>query len=256
DELLVRMLTPTLWRDGGNGAFQDLQQCLLYTFTGDITRYGWIIRLARNLIYLIDVDNAAACSVHIEVRCLQQFEQDVLYVFADITSLSQRRGVCDSERNVQHARESLRQVGLTGTSRSKHQDIRLRNLNFFISLGSFPGARRFSSLRLFSLDALVVVVHRYRQHALGRILANNVLVEEGRNFRRTWKLLFFAFSGGSLSCTKFFFNDFIAELNALITNVHTATGDQLLNLLLALATEGTLKQVSAFLHTCHEDLST
>src|SRR5699024_1115050 len=126
----------------------------------------------------------------------------------------------------------------------------------FISLGRFPAARRCISLRLFSRGALVVVVRRYRQHTLGRILANNVLVEEGRSFRRAWKLRFFPCSGGSLSCTKFFCTVFIAELNALITNVHTATGDQLLNLLLALATEGTLKQVSAFLHTCHEDLST
>src|SRR5699024_5966302 len=167
------------------------------------------------LIYLIDIDNAAACSVHIKVRCLQQFEQDVFHVLADVTRLSQRRGVSDSERNVQHARESLRKVGLTGTSRSKHQDIGLGNLNIFISLSSVPSARRCTSMRLVSLDALVVVVHRYRQHTLGRILANNVLVEEGRNFRRAWKLLFFAFSGSSLSCTKFFFNDFIAELNAL-----------------------------------------
>src|SRR5699024_3815022 len=205
---------------------------------------------------LLVKDNAAASSVNNKVRCLQKCDHQAYNVLADRHGQWQRHLVSHSQRNVQHTRGSERKGWRTVPRRTKHQYLAMGNLNSFISLSRFPAARRCSSLRLFSLDALVVVVHRYRQHTLGRILANNVLVEEGRNFRRAWKLLFFAFSGSSLSCTKFFFNDFIAELNALITNVHTATGDQLLNLLLALATEGTLKQVSAFLHTCHEDLST
>src|SRR5699024_231529 len=122
-----------------------------------------------------------------------------------------------------------------------------------VVLATAGGSRGLSFL---SFNALVVVICRYGQDTLGRVLSNDIFIQKSRDFRRSRKLLLFTFSGGSLGCTKFFFNDFIAELNALITNVHTATGEQLLNLLLALATEGTLKQVSAFLHTCHEDLST
>src|SRR5699024_9393522 len=47
-------------------------------------------------------------------------------------------------------------------------------------------------------------------------------------------------------------DDLVAQLDALVADVHAGPGDELLDLLLALPAEGALQQVGAFLHTCHE----
>src|SRR5699024_8064251 len=132
NELLVRMLAAALRWNGGNRSFQDFQQCLLYTFARDVTRYGRIVGLAGNLIYFINVDDSAACTLHVKISCLKQLKQNVFDIFTDITSLSQRSRISNRERYIQHPREGLREVCLAGTSWTKHQDIGLGNLNFLI----------------------------------------------------------------------------------------------------------------------------
>src|SRR5699024_1935051 len=155
------MLTSTLRRDRSNCALEDFQQGLLNTLTRNITRYGRVIWLARDFIYLIDIDDPAACAVNIEVSCLQQLEQDIFYVLANITSLSQGSRVSNRKRNIQHARKCLCEVGLTGTGWPQHQDIGLGNLHVLIFVG-LTAAGSSCGLRLFCLDALVVVIYRYR----------------------------------------------------------------------------------------------
>ena len=36
NELLVRMLASTLWRNCGNGAFKNFEQCLLHAFARNV----------------------------------------------------------------------------------------------------------------------------------------------------------------------------------------------------------------------------
>jgi hypothetical protein len=47
-------------------------------------------------------------------------------------------------------------------------------------------------------------------------------------------------------------DDLVAQVDALVADVDAGTGDELLDLLLALAAEGTLQQVTRLSDTCHE----
>ena len=57
NELLLRMLASTLWRNIHDTSFQKFQQCLLYSLSGNITSNRRIISLAGYLVYLIDEYN-------------------------------------------------------------------------------------------------------------------------------------------------------------------------------------------------------
>jgi hypothetical protein len=50
---------------------------------------------------------------------------------------------------------------------------------------------------------------------------------------------------------EFFVDDFIAQVNALIADVHARAGNQLFDLLLRLAAEGTLHQFCGVSELCH-----
>src|SRR5439155_14883 len=84
DELLVRVLAATLRRHRGGGALQDLQERLLHPFTRDVTRDRRVLRLAGDLVDLVDVDDAGLGLLDVVVGGLDELEEDVLDVFAHI----------------------------------------------------------------------------------------------------------------------------------------------------------------------------
>ena len=60
-ELLVRVaVRPPLRRYVGNRAFQDFQQCLLHTFTRNVTGDRGVLVFTAQLVDLIDVDDSFA----------------------------------------------------------------------------------------------------------------------------------------------------------------------------------------------------
>ena len=82
---------------------------------------------------------------HVEVGCLDQLQEDVLDVFADVAGLGQRRRVGDREGDVEDPRQGLGEQRLAAAGRSEQHDVRLLQFD----------------LRLFALgdlDPLVVVV--------------------------------------------------------------------------------------------------
>ena len=68
-----------------------------------------VVGFAGNLVDLVDVDDAALRALDVVVGRLQQFEDDVLDVLADIASFRERRRIGNGERNVENARQRLRQ---------------------------------------------------------------------------------------------------------------------------------------------------
>ena len=110
---------------------------------------------------------------------LDQLEQDVLDVLADVAGLGQRGGVGDRERHVEHPGQGLRQVGLAAAGRADQQDVGLRQLDAVV-------ARAAAGL---GLDPLVVVVDRHREGLLGLVLADHVLVEELADLHRLGQLV-------------------------------------------------------------------
>src|SRR5713226_8938347 len=80
-----------------------------------------------------------------------------------------------------------------------------------------------------------------------KVLPDHVLVEEPVYLGRLGKLVELQLGG----LGKLLLDDLVAEIDALVADVHTGAGDELLDLLLALAAERALQQVTAVADTCH-----
>ena len=164
----MRVLAPAAGRHGGRCPLDDLEQCLLDALTRDVAGDRRVLRLATDLVDLVDVDDALLSALDVAVSGLDEFEEDVLHILADVPRLGQSRGIDDGEGDVEEASQGSGQVSLTGSGGPQQKDVGLTQLQT-IPLGH--GA-------LLDLDALVVVVDRHAHGALGGLLADDVLVEE------------------------------------------------------------------------------
>ena len=90
--------------------------------------------------------------------------------------------------------------------------------------------------------SLVVVIDRYGQGAFRVFLANHVFLQEIEDFMRSRQDV----QPARGAAVEFFGNNVVAQLDALITDIHAGTGDELTNLTLGLSTERTLQQVDRF----------
>ena len=133
-EFLVRMLAAALRRNVGDRAFQDLQQRLLHAFARDIAGDGRILVLAADLVDFVDIDDALLAALHVPVGSLQQPQDDVLDVLADVAGFGQRGGVDDGEGHIQDARQGLRQQRLAGAGGTDQQNVGFGKLHFGAAL--------------------------------------------------------------------------------------------------------------------------
>src|SRR5256885_2695287 len=101
------MLAPTLRRHIRDSPFKDLQKRLLDTLAGNVASDGGVLVFPPNLVDFIDIDNASLGAAYVAVGRLQQFENDVFYILADVSRFSQRSRVHHGKRNIQHAGQSL-----------------------------------------------------------------------------------------------------------------------------------------------------
>ncbi len=109
--------------------------------------------------------------VDVAVGGLQQLEDDVLDVLADVAGLSERGGVDNGEGHVEHLGQRVREQRLAGAGGADEQDVGLGQLDFVVA-------------HAVHLDALVVVVDRDGELLLGLVLADDVVVEEALHFLR------------------------------------------------------------------------
>src|SRR5688500_8534830 len=133
DVLLLRVLPAALRRDARHRAFEDLEQGLLHPLAADVARDARILRLPRDLVDLVDVDDAPLALGDVEVAGLEEADEDVLHVLADVARLGQRRRVGDREGDVEDPRERLREQRLAHTGRADEQDVRLVELDVILS---------------------------------------------------------------------------------------------------------------------------
>src|SRR5579864_4635486 len=171
-KLLVRMLSSALRGNVGNRSFQNFQKGLLDALTRNVASDRRILILPSDLVNFINVNNSGLGSAYVPVGGLQQLEDDVLHILADVSGFGQGGGIDDGEGHVQHAGQSLRQQRLSRAGWTDQHDVRL---------GQFDAV---AGLLAIHEDALVVVVNRYRQLFLGLFLPDDELVEEGFHFLR------------------------------------------------------------------------
>src|SRR5438552_12154099 len=233
DELLVRVLPPALGRHVGHRALEDLEQGLLDALARDVPCDRGVLGLARDLVDLVDIDDAALGPLDVVIRRLEQAQDDVLDVLADVARLRERGGVGDGEGHPQHLGERLCEEGLAGARGADQEDVR------FLQLDLARLAAR--------LDPLVVVVDRDGEDFLRPLLADHVLVEDILDLRGLGKraelaaLLLFPLLG----------DDVVAELDALVADVDRRARDQLADVVLALPAEGALQRSVAFARSGH-----
>ena len=221
DEVLVRVLAAALRRHVRQRALEDLEQRLLDALAGDVARDRRVVRLAGDLVDLVDVDDAALGACHVEVRGLDQPEQDVLDVLADVAGLGERGGVGDAEGNVQDLGQGLRQKRLARAGGTDQQDVRLLELHVVDLVAG--------------VHSLVVVVNGHRQDLLCLVLADDVLIEGNLDGPRVGQLGHLRL--GARRLEHLLFDDLLAEVDALVADVDALARNQLAYLFLALAAE-------------------
>ncbi|MNV39373.1 hypothetical protein D3C71_1309500 [compost metagenome] len=213
------MLASALRRNRCNRSFQNFQQRLLNTFARNVARDGRVLGLAGHFIDFIDIDDAALGFFHIVISSLNKLQENVLYVFADVTGLGKGGRIRNCERNIDDLRHRLGQQRLAGTGRSEQQNVALRQLDVL----DFALA----------VDALVMVVYGYGQGFLRLLLADYILVENIADLfwlRNILQVQFFLM-------TEFLFHDFRAQLDTFIAYINARPRNELANLLLGFPAE-------------------
>src|SRR5262245_5337913 len=112
------MLASALRGNIRDGSFQNLQQRLLDAFTRNVAGDRRVFVFLGNLVDFVDIDDALLGFLDVTVGGLQQLQNNVFDVFANVTGLGERRCVDDREGNIQHARKSLRKKRLASAGRA------------------------------------------------------------------------------------------------------------------------------------------
>ena len=100
DELLVGVLASALRGDVGHRALENLQQRLLHALARDVAGDGRVLALTGDFVDLVDIDDAVLSQLHVEICRLQQAQENVLDILADIARFGERGGVRRGERHV------------------------------------------------------------------------------------------------------------------------------------------------------------
>ena len=237
NKFLLGMLSAALRRHVGDGAFQNFQQCLLHAFTADITGNGGVFGLAGNLVDFIHIDDTALCALHIEIRCLNQAQQDVFHVLAHITGFGQSRSIGNGKGHIQHLGQCLGQQGFTHTGGTQQQHVALVQIHALFA----------------EIDALIVVVNSHRQGDLCPVLTDDIFIQHGfdlpgfgENHGSAVLLI-----GGSQRVI-FFFQNRAAQLDAGIADIDARTGNQPASLALGLSAERTAEILALqIIIVCH-----
>src|SRR6185437_17176833 len=108
-ELLVRMLSSALRRYIRDRAFEDLQQRLLHSFARYIAGNRWVLVLAADFVDFVDVNDPLLAALHVPIGILQEPEDDVLHILANVPGLGQRGRIHDREWHVENPGQRLRQ---------------------------------------------------------------------------------------------------------------------------------------------------
>ena len=105
---------------------------MLDTFAGDVAGRRGRAALARDLVDLVDADDAARGLLDVTAGCAEQRLDDALDVFADVTGLGQSRRIRDRKWNIELLGERLREQRLARAGRPDQEDVALRELDLVL----------------------------------------------------------------------------------------------------------------------------
>ena len=134
------MLPATLGWDRSDRSLENLEQGLLNAFPGDIPGDRWVLGLAGDLVDLVDVDDPLLGPLDVEVGRLDQLEEDVLDVLADVAGFGQSGGIGDGKGNVELAGQGLGEEGLAAPGGTDQEDVRLLQLDVVAAMLAASGS--------------------------------------------------------------------------------------------------------------------
>jgi hypothetical protein len=167
DVLLFGVFSSALWGDVGDGSFEHLEEGLLDAFAGDVAGDGDVVLGFADLIDFIDVDDSALCGFEVVVGVLEEAEEDVFDVFADVSGFGECGGVADGKGDVEGFGEGSCEEGFAGACGSDKEDVGLIDFDDVVGFGLFAEG-----------EAFVVVVDGDGEGFFCVVLADDVLVEE------------------------------------------------------------------------------
>ena len=109
--LLLGMLAAALRRHVGHGPFEHFQERLLHAFARDVPRDGDVLARLADLVDLVDEDDAPLGRLDVKVGGVQELQEQVLDVFADVARLGERGRVADRKGDLQILGQGLGQQG-------------------------------------------------------------------------------------------------------------------------------------------------
>ena len=178
-----------------------------------------------DLVDLVDVDDAALGRLDVEVGGVQELQEQVLDVLADVAGLGERGGVADGERHVEDLGERAGQERLAAAGRADQEDVALVDLDVAAAVVA-------------EAEPLVVVVDGDGEDLLGPLLADDVLVELLLDRRAATGMLDDG-GFGAAAALLLLVDDRLAELDALAADVDVAGPfDERADVAVALAAEG------------------
>src|SRR5690606_1277277 len=225
EELLLGMFPAALGRHRGDGPLHDLQQSLLHAFTRYVAGDGGIVRLARDLVDLVDVDDAPLGSFDVVVRCLQELQDDVLDVLAHIARFSQGGRVGHGKGHIQDPSQGLGKQRFAAAGGPDQQDIRLGQFDVVVLL----------PVR----QALVVIVNRDGEDPLGVRLADDVVIQHVADVARRRHSVAGFHQAGLMLLT----DNIHAEFDTFIADKNRRPRDELAYLVLTLPAERAVEGV-------------
>jgi len=140
------MFSAAVWRNIGDSAFHDLEKCLLYALTANVTSDRRIFGFSRYLVYLINVYNSMLCTLGIIICCLYEPEKDIFNILSYIACFCQGSGIGNCKRNIKYLGKCLSKQRFSYARRSEKQDIAL--------VQGYP-------VIIGIIHSFIVVVHRY-----------------------------------------------------------------------------------------------
>ncbi len=164
------MFPPAFGRHIAHRPLDQLQERLLHTFAGDISRQGRILRLAADLVDLIDIDDARFGPGNVVIAILKQLEDHILNILSHISGLSQCRRIGNGKGDMKDTGQGLGQQRLPGPGRADHEDVPLFEIDV---LEPFP-----------IHNPLVMIVHGDGEDFLGTVLPDHIFIELGLDVRR------------------------------------------------------------------------
>src|SRR5262249_18723065 len=131
---------------------------------------------------LVDINDAHLRTFDIVVCILEQAQNDVFNVFADVTRLSKGGCVGDGGRDVENPSQCAREKCFSGTGGTHQKNVALLDLNFRVPLSDV--ARRTAGGHSFTTgNALVVIVNGDSESLLRLLLPDTIKIELPFDFR-------------------------------------------------------------------------